>query len=237
MSLQHSYNNFSKDEMEKKVRELMQDIQSVNIAPEYKSIIEQECAKTLSGNPGTDTVIWFDVSGSMGGPGKCEWDAQTSIISGIVPTAQEYDRDGITLIPIYTPSPFDKDQDTRKDNVRTKDEAMGYVNQFASQLKARTPTRTCFNRDVEAHVQKCVQDPETKRLNGVVITDGLPTDFQTQTMTQTIEWAILELYSKDLDPKQGYRMPRAGLHRPSLLYSKYSTSKLKHIRIVCTIVQ
>jgi hypothetical protein len=32
MSLQHSYNNFSKDEMEKKVRELMQDIQSVNIA-------------------------------------------------------------------------------------------------------------------------------------------------------------------------------------------------------------
>ncbi|KAL1865029.1 hypothetical protein Daus18300_007376 [Diaporthe australafricana] len=141
----------------------------------------------------------------MGGPGSFEWDTQASIIAGIVPTALEYDRDGITLIPIFTPSGLDKlkPNATQKDNIRTEHDAMTYLGQYATNLKSSTPTRTCFKRHVEAHVQKCTKSPnDTKRLNAILIFDGLPSDTDTQSMTRTIEWAIMELHSKGLDPKK-----------------------------------
>ncbi len=55
---------------------------------------------------------------------------------------------------------------------------------------------------MEAHVAECIRDPaKTKRLNSVLVTDGVPSDLQHPSMTKTTEWATLELAKHGLKPK------------------------------------
>lgn len=135
----------------------------------------------------------------MGGDPGSPWVNQRTIIEGLVPTAREFDQDGVDLIAIMEQNPMAV---TRK-VVYDAGDGLKFVDSFRSNLRGSTPTRGVYKTDMEAHVAKCITDPmSTKRLNGIIITDGEPTDKDVPSMTATTEWATLELKKNGLEPKR-----------------------------------
>ncbi|KAK2670272.1 hypothetical protein BFJ63_vAg16377 [Fusarium oxysporum f. sp. narcissi] len=196
------YSQLNKEQMIHKATELLGQVKEAeaSVTQETTNFIQTETSRVLLDGRGTDTSVYFDVSGSMGHYDSRPWNIQHAIVEGIVPTAAEYDSDGIDLIAIMEESPM---EEGRKSKVKDLKVAMEFVNKFRQNLRGTTPTRQLFKKDVRAHVAACIKDPNnTKRLNIVIVTDGEPSDTHNDSMTKTTEWATLELSSAGRSPKE-----------------------------------
>ncbi|KAF5228428.1 hypothetical protein FANTH_14512 [Fusarium anthophilum] len=191
----------SQDEMLAEARKLLDQVKAAdhNLTQDVSHFIQTETSKVLSEGRGTDTTLFFDVSGSMGTDSHGPWDKQRKIIKAIVPTAKEFDGDGIDLIPIMEKNPMELGPMT---GIKDAGVAMKFVDKFRGKLLGSTPTRGLFEAYIDDHVDACIRDSNTKRLNIVIITDGEPSDLHNPSMTKTTEKATVRLRKHDLSPKE-----------------------------------
>jgi hypothetical protein len=190
---------------------LIAAVQKVEVAPDVQDFIQTECNKAFAKSdaclPGTDIVYLPDVSGSMviGPVGvPLPWDQQLEFVRGINSQAIKYDKGGIDIWPIFTPTYLEKrinPEIERKLNVNDPNEAVKYVQGYRKDLRM-TPTRNLYARLVGEVVKAAIADPvNTKRTLFLISTDGNP-DKEGPTMHKTTNDAIIALHSEGLDPRR-----------------------------------